>query len=75
MKKVLDAVGKKMEGVLNNYDRQRLNSPPAYEVRWRNTVEWSRYRMVRDGLLRGDSPRGVWELTPRGRRALEKGQA
>jgi len=72
MRKVLTAVGKKMKPVLNKHDRERLSSPPTFEIRWRNTAEWCRYKMVRDGLLKGDSPRGVWEITDKGRKALEK---
>ena len=36
---------------------------------WRNRVGWARYRLVEDGLLRSDSPRGVWELTEEGAKA------
>ena len=72
MKKVLVTVGKKMKDVLNKHDRERLSSAPTFEIRWRNTVEWCRYKMVRDGLLKGDSPRGVWEITDKGRKTLEQ---
>ena len=70
MKDVLDAVGKKLAGTLNEYDRQRLSSGPAHEIRWRNTAEWCRNKMARDGLLKTDSPRGVWEISDKGRKAL-----
>lgn len=33
------------------------------EPAWQNNAKWERYQMVQDGLLRGDSPRGVWELS------------
>ena len=72
MRKVLTILGKKMKPILNKHDRERLSSPPTFEIRWRNTAEWCRYKMVRDGLLKGDSPRGVWEITDKGRRALEQ---
>ena len=29
---------------------------------WWNTAQWERNQMVNEGLLRKDSPRGVWEL-------------
>jgi hypothetical protein len=41
-------------------DLQKLNS--GYIV-WKNTAEWERFRMIQDGILRNDSPNGVWELT------------
>lgn len=33
------------------------------EYAWQNNAKWERYRMIQDGLLRSDSPRGVWELS------------
>ena len=71
---VLDAVGKRMAAVLNKHDRQRLTSGPTHEVRWRNSAMWCRYKMVRDGLLKSGSPRGMWEISEKGRKALEKGE-
>jgi restriction system protein len=67
---VLDAVGPKMEGTLNKYDRQAMASDPK-QIRWRNTAQWCRLTLVREGLLERDSPRGVWEISSKGRRALQ----
>ncbi len=33
-------------------------------IRWKITAHWERHLMVRDGILKADSPRGIWELTP-----------
>ena len=41
------------------------------EIRWINTARWTRQRLVNDGLLASNSPRGIWEITPAGREALE----
>jgi len=30
---------------------------------WQNNACWERYEMVKDGILRSDSPRGTWELS------------
>ena len=49
-----------------------LPSDPK-SVRWRNTAQWCRNTMVNEGLLKGDSPHGVWEITAAGKRALEAG--
>jgi hypothetical protein len=29
---------------------------------WKNNTEWERLKMVHEGILRNDSPRGIWEL-------------
>ncbi len=34
--------------------------------RWRNAATWSQSQMVKQGLLAGDSPRGVWAITQKG---------
>ena len=38
--------------------------------RWRNAAQWARNSMIHEGLLKADSPRGVWEISDQGRRAL-----
>ncbi len=73
MSKVLDLVERKMRGILNDYDYQPLPSDPN-TIRWRNTAQWCRNTMVREGLLKSDSPRGIWEISERGRRALQEGK-
>lgn len=58
-----------MMAQLNAYDRQPLTSDPT-QTRWRNTAQWARNAMVKEGLLSAGSPRGVWEITQAGRRWL-----
>jgi hypothetical protein len=29
---------------------------------WHNVMNWERLNMVKDGLLKSNSPRGIWEL-------------
>lgn len=71
--KVLELVYEKMKDRLNEYDLQPLPSSPK-QSRWRNTAQWCRKTMVSEGLLKPDSPRGVWEITDAGReQVLEKG--
>lgn len=69
---VIDRVGKLMRPILKDVDHDPLASSPDMP-RWRNTAQWARNAMVKDGLLKADSPRGVWELTEAGRLALSKG--
>jgi restriction system protein len=69
MGSILDRVGEVMEGVLREVDYQPLASDPDLP-RWRNAAQFARYSMVQDGLLRNDSPRGIWEITDEGRRSV-----
>lgn len=68
---VLDRVELKMSHKLNVYDRQTLPSDPT-TLRWRNTAQWARATMVNEGLLSSNSPRGIWEITEKGRSYLEQ---
>ncbi len=46
---VIDRVGEKMKDVLNDYDKKPLKS--RGEIRWRNTVAWTRNDLLRRGIL------------------------
>jgi len=71
MSQVLDRVEHKMKSTLNEYDYGHLSSGA---VRWRNAAQWARLNMINHGLLKSDSPRGTWEITEKGRRAVESGE-
>lgn len=66
---VLKRVEQKMKGALNQYDYEPLPSDPR-SPRWRNTAQWCRNTLVREGLMKSDSPYGVWEISDEGRRWL-----
>lgn len=66
---VLERVGGMVKGILKPVDYEPMPSDPD-QVRWRNTAQWARYTMVKERLLRDDSPRGIWEVTDRGRKML-----
>ena len=66
---VLAKVEQLMRGVLTQVDYESLPSDPDI-VRWRNTAQWARSTMVREGLLKSTSLRGVWEITDSGRKYL-----
>ncbi|MEN9978956.1 MAG: winged helix-turn-helix domain-containing protein [candidate division WOR-3 bacterium] len=68
---VLDRVGEIMKDILKDVDYEPLASDPE-TIRWRNTAQWARYNMVKQGWLKPDSPRGVWEITEAGREAFKK---
>jgi hypothetical protein len=68
---VLDRVGELMAETLQPVDHESLASTPG-SVRWRNTAQWARDALVKNGLLAGNSRRGTWEITDAGRRYLEE---
>jgi len=67
---IIDRVGEKMKGILTRYDFEPLPSDPR-AIRWRNTAQWCRNTLVREGLMKADSPYGIWEISDLGRKALE----
>ncbi len=67
MKEILKKVNNKMKDKLNEYDFSTLPSNPN-QKRWENTAQWARNTMVNDGLLSSESPRGIWEITEKGRK-------
>jgi restriction system protein len=69
---VLDHVLQTMQGTLRDVDFEPLTSDPDMP-RWKNTAQWARNAMVKQGLLRNDSLRGVWEISEAGVRFLHDG--
>ncbi len=69
--KVLELVEKRMAHALTKHDLEPLPSNPRM-IRWRNTAQWCRNSLVREGLMKGDSPYGIWEISEAGREWLER---
>ncbi len=67
---ILDRVESMVRDRLVEVDWEVLSN--GRSIRWRNTAQWARYQMVQEGLLTPDSPRGVWEITAKGRKYLEE---
>lgn len=67
--KVLELVEEKMRAVLNEHDYEPLPSD-SKSTRWRNTAQWCRNALVREGLMKKDSPYGIWEISDAGRKFL-----
>jgi len=61
MKEVLEKVEERMSCILKDVDYEPLNTDPA-SIRWRNSAQWARHALVKEGRLKADSPRGIWEL-------------
>lgn len=70
MTDVIIQVEKIMASRLNDYDKQPLLSAPSFP-RWRNTVQWARNALVKDGLMANDSPKGIWTITDAGKKAVK----
>ncbi len=70
-KDVLALIEKLMKGVLKKIDYQRVPSTPN-ETRWQKRAKWVRYRLIAEGLVKNDSPRGVWEISKAGYQYLTK---
>ena len=66
-REVISQVGEIVDGQLTALDREHLQTG---DLRWQKRVQFTRLRLVERGLVRKDSPRGVWEITDEGRRAL-----
>lgn len=69
MDDVLEKVGQSMKGVLRQVDFEPLASGTEM-LRWRNTAKWARNTMREEGLLKSNSPQGIWEITEAGRRTF-----
>ncbi len=74
MSEVLECVLQHMKNTLRDVDFKPLAST-ADMPRWRNTAAWARNTLVERGLLRSDSPRGVWEISDSGTRFLRRGNS
>jgi len=70
VKEILPLVKGKMNGRLNDYDLSPL--PGTKNERWHNTAQWARNDMVKEGYLCKDSPRGIWEITEKGKEFLKE---
>lgn len=68
---VLKRVEEKMRGLLGEFDYE--GTPLGGYIRWQNTAEWERFALVKEGLLKADSPRGIWELSDKGLAEIKKG--
>ncbi len=66
---VLAAVHAKLKEVLKPADYERLKVKP-HEVRWRKAAQWARYTLKQQGYLAAGSPRGIWEITDKGKAHL-----
>jgi len=70
VKEIRELLEPRMAARLSSADYEQVSSG---DPRWWNAVCWERNDLVKEGLLRGDSDRGVWELSARGRDSADSG--
>ena len=68
-KDVLNKIEKRMKTHLAPVDLEPLRSG---QIRWRNTAQWARNELVSDGYLAKETPRGIWEITEKGKQYLKQ---
>jgi restriction system protein len=69
MSEVLERLPKVMKGTLTEIDYEPLAANSEIP-RWWNTAQWAHSAMAQAGLLKPDSPRGVWEMTEAGHKLI-----
>lgn len=69
VKKILSVLETKMKGILKEVDYEIDNSGT---IRWIHNVHWCRLKLVHNGLLKKDSPRGIWELSEEGYKYIQE---
>jgi len=62
-REVIEEVGYRLRDRLTSLDKEPVSSGG---VRWQNRVQFARLRLIDRGLLKRQSPRGLWELTEQG---------
>ena len=70
-REIIDAVGKKLENRLTPTDKEKNSSGV---IRWQNRAQFVRLKLVEEGLLAKNSPRGIWALTDAARARLGHGR-
>ena len=69
VQKVIQSVERKMRNQLTPGDKERNRDGL---LKWVTQVNFQRLAMKHEGLLASDSPRGIWEITDKGRRWLSE---
>jgi len=67
---VLNKVHEKMKNRLTPDDLKPV--PSGSDIRWENHVAWMRFELKRNGYLKADSTRGIWEISDKGRTYYQK---
>lgn len=71
MRDVLAYAKERLNGRFTAGDLEHLTSGA---IRWENKAQWERHQMVKEGLLKSDSPYGIWELSDEGWREARRNE-
>jgi hypothetical protein len=64
---LLDELGVRIGDQLLPADHEMMGT----EERWRKRAQFVRLALIKQGLMKSDSPRGVWEITDDGRKSVD----
>lgn len=56
---VEDEMERRLRSVLTNADYEPVGEGIP---RWKKNAQWMRYNLVQEGIMKSNSPRGIWEL-------------
>ena len=65
-RELLDELGVRISDQLLPADHEMMGN----EERWRKRAQFVRLALIKQGLMKADSPRGVWEITDEGRKRI-----
>ena len=57
---VIEEMARQLEGKL--FPSDILWRKATNDLAWQNSAKWERFKMTQDGVLKQNSPRGIWEL-------------
>ncbi|MGD9975762.1 MAG: winged helix-turn-helix domain-containing protein [Desulfatirhabdiaceae bacterium] len=61
LSEIFDVMEKQFSGKLQPGDLELRQDGKT--LVWKNNTQWERMLMIREGILKSDSPNGIWELT------------
>jgi len=68
VKDIFKRLESKMKHHLKPVDHGKLKSG---QIRWKNTAQWAKNELSSEGLMERKSPRGIWQLSQKGREHLK----
>jgi hypothetical protein len=66
---VVEAIGIALKDRFTPTDLEPLDSG---DIRWRSRTQFVRLKLIREGTMTKDAPRGVWEITDLGRERVQE---
>jgi len=68
---ISDVLARVKERMLQRFTKDDLEEEQTGRIRWHHRAEFARLELRHKKDLRDDSPRGVWEITEKGRRRVQ----